>query len=295
MRRLIGSFEPDVVITNTITVPSGALAAKLGNTPHVWYVHEFGDKDHNLVFDHGKRASFWLINKLSDRVIVNSRPVCRYVQQHLPESNPAVVYYAVDVAPPVQHATLPNGFNLVLVGRIGSGKGQHEAIEALSVLQRGGLADLHLTLVGAEFDPAYSTHIRGLIEKHNLPQHVHIEGFSQSPLSYLREADVVLVCSSNEAFGRVTVEAMKLSRAVIGARAGGTEDLIQDGITGVLYEPGNIDDLAERIKQLYADAALRLQIGSNAYKWSTATFNRENSTTDLLKVIKRVTSNRCNK
>jgi glycosyltransferase involved in cell wall biosynthesis len=63
-----------------------------------------------------------------------------------------------------------------------------------------------------------------------------------------READIVLVCSIFESFGRVTAEAMLASKPLIGANSGATPELIKDGTSGFLYEPGNYRELAEKIE-----------------------------------------------
>jgi glycosyltransferase involved in cell wall biosynthesis len=132
-----------------------------------------------------------------------------------------------------------------MVATIAPGKRQHEAIEAVHILRSKGM-DIHLTLVGGH-NLAYSTHIRELINKYDLCNAVHILGHSDRPLSYLSAADIVLVCSSNEAFGRVTVEALKLSKPVIEACAAGTKELLQDGVTGLFYESGNTEQLVDRL------------------------------------------------
>lgn len=285
IRRVIRGMNPQILITNTFTIPAGALAAKFGRIPHVWYLHEFGKQDHNLVFDLGPRFSFWFINRMSAKVIVNSQSVYRFFQEHIPSTKLSLVFYSVDITLPQIQASLPSGFNVVMAATIAPGKRQHEAIEAVHILRSKGL-NIQLTLIGGH-NPAYSTHIRELIKKYDLCEAVHILGYSDRPLSYLSAADVVLMCSSNEAFGRATVEAMKLSKPVIGAYAAGTQELIQDGHTGLFYESGNAVQLAEKIEYLYSDAELRIKLGKNGRDWALNRFNMENYTSGLLEVIKQ--------
>jgi glycosyltransferase involved in cell wall biosynthesis len=78
-----------------------------------------------------------------------------------------------------------------------------------------------------------------------------------------------------EAFGRVTVEAMQLGRPVIGARSGGTTELIRDGETGLLFEVANPTDLAHKIRQVYEDRDLLSVLGAKARAWSEETFTEE--------------------
>lgn len=46
----VEKINPDVIVTNTIVIPWGAIIASLLNKPHVWFVHEFGRLDHGLKF-----------------------------------------------------------------------------------------------------------------------------------------------------------------------------------------------------------------------------------------------------
>jgi glycosyltransferase involved in cell wall biosynthesis len=171
-----------------------------------------GEKDHNFVFDFEPRFSFWFINHTSAKVIVNSKSVFSYFQRYdIPSTKLSLVSYSADVTLPQIPASLPSGFNVVMATTIAPGKGQHEAIEAVHILRSKGL-NIQLTLVGGH-NPAYSTHIRELVKKYDLCDAVHILGHSDRPLSYLSAADVVLVCSSNEAFGRVTVRGDEIVKA----------------------------------------------------------------------------------
>ena len=78
--RVVRGFKSEVVITNSMTVATGALAAKLCGIPHGWYIHEFGERDHELRFDLGARFCFWYIDRMSAKVIVNSKAVYQYIE-----------------------------------------------------------------------------------------------------------------------------------------------------------------------------------------------------------------------
>ena len=62
------------------------------------------------------------------------------------------------------------------------------------------------------------------------------------------------MCSRAEAFGRVTVEAMKLGLPVIGAARGATPELVRDGWNGLLYAHGDANELAGKIDRSIATA-----------------------------------------
>jgi glycosyltransferase involved in cell wall biosynthesis len=77
-----------------------------------------------------------------------------------------------------------------------------------------------------------------------------------------RMADIVVFPTvAQEALGRTAVEAMAASRAVIASRIGGLPFTVADGATGLLCEPADADDLANKIETLLDDSELRLRLG----------------------------------
>jgi FkbM family methyltransferase len=79
---------------------------------------------------------------------------------------------------------------------------------------------------------------------------------------HLRAADIVVVPTvAQEALGRTAVEAMAAARSVIASRLGGLPFTVADGATGLLCEPGDVEDLACKIERLLDDPALRHRLG----------------------------------
>ncbi len=80
----------------------------------------------------------------------------------------------------------------------------------------------------------------------------------------LRQSDLLVFPTvAEEALGRTAVEAMAVGRPVVASRIGGLPWTISDGGTGLLFEPGNAVDLAEKLTQLLDDPVLREQLGRN--------------------------------
>ncbi|KAG2444891.1 hypothetical protein HXX76_001628 [Chlamydomonas incerta] len=95
-------------------------------------------------------------------------------------------------------------------------------------------------------------------------------------------ADVFVMPSESETLGFVVLEAMASELPVVAVRAGGIPDIItpgDSGVTGFLYEPGDVDKAAELIGQLAADAQLRSRVGVRArqevakWDWRAATMH----------------------
>ena len=75
-------------------------------------------------------------------------------------------------------------------------------------------------------------------------------------------ADIFFNPSSTETFGQVTTEAMASGLPVVGAAAGGTLDLIEEGVTGFLTTPDSAARAADALQRLIEDSALRVAMGA---------------------------------
>ena len=294
--RLLREHRPDVVVTNTLTIPSGALAARRAKIPHVWYVHEFAREDSdttnvdpqkhsgNFYFDLGRSRSFALMNQLSARVIVNSKAVALSLSEHVPAEKLRVLSYAVEVIPtPLQPNQNNEQLVLICVGRLETNKRQEDAIRALASLKIKGLL-LRLVLIGPDV-LSYQKKLQVLASSLGVTENVEFAGSVPDAQPYFAAADIALVCARNEAFGRVTIEAMKAGKPVIGADHGGTSELISDGLNGLKFAAGDSEDLARKIEILYHDKNMRREMGERAKDWALTNFNREKFGRDLLQIL----------
>lgn len=285
--RLVGQvrkIKPDVIITNTLMVPIGALASSICGVAHVWYIHEFLHEDHGAAFDYGDKFSYWYISTFSKHVITTSDAVKTKFARLL--STPITTVYCASMC------TIPSdGFQpstvtehvIGIVGRIANGKNQIEAIRALSELRDRGYDSIKLRMIG-DADPAYLQQVNILLARFKMENMVEMLPFSQSPYELLLDAQICLTCSVREAFGRTTVEAMKCGKVVIGARSGGTTEIIDDSVNGLLYEPGDHVDLANKIEFLIKNKHIIPSIISHAQKRSSE-YSLEKYASDIEQVL----------
>ncbi|MFL5929559.1 MAG: glycosyltransferase family 4 protein [Gaiellaceae bacterium] len=80
----------------------------------------------------------------------------------------------------------------------------------------------------------------------------------------LDDATALVLPSRSEGLGRVVIEALCRSRPVVGSRVGGIADLIDDGVNGLLVEPGDVDALAESIERVLDDRPLAERLAAAA-------------------------------
>ena len=81
----------------------------------------------------------------------------------------------------------------------------------------------------------------------------------------LDEATVLVLPSRSEGLGRVVVEAFCRGRAVVGSRVGGIPDIVEDGVSGVLVEPGDPQALADALVRVLSDGSLAESLGAAAH------------------------------
>ena len=89
-------------------------------------------------------------------------------------------------------------------------------------------------------------------------------GHREDVAQLLAEADVFVLPSRSEAFPNGAIEAMAAGLPVVASAAGGLLDLIEHGHTGLLFEPGNAEALADALRHLFTDRGIAAGIGQRA-------------------------------
>jgi glycosyltransferase involved in cell wall biosynthesis len=163
--------------------------------------------------------------------------------------------------------------NLVIAGTICETKGQQDAILAVKELLRRE-REVELIIVGYS-NAGYLETLRDLVKSEKLEDFIRFYDFRENVYPIMSQADIVLVCSGNEAFGRVTLEAMILGKPVVSTNSGGTPELIKEGFNGLLYEPGDYKQLADRIEYLIENKGKIKEFGENGHRYAKEFFTKE--------------------
>lgn len=278
-------INPHVILTNTIVIPWGGIIAKLLGIPHIWCIHEFGERDHGFKFLFPLKEVLKTIDQLSDMVVYNSKAVERYYKKMIPVNKSRVVYFNVFNNPLSKMKKrvfkYKNSLRIIILGFIAESKGQNQIAQAVVDLLKTG-ENIELMLLGKyKANNMYYKKVVDLIN-HNQDR-IYINNYVNNPQDYLNQADLVVVCSRDEAFGRSAIEGMMLGKPVLMSDRGSYEEIVKNGYNGYVYRYGDIDDLKNKIRFCIKSKKQLNKMGQNAYKYAMDTFNRKISANQIYK------------
>ncbi|MGZ6709500.1 MAG: glycosyltransferase family 4 protein [Solirubrobacteraceae bacterium] len=220
----------DVVYLNSTV--AGRLLPALRGTRSVLHVHDVVDR----VPRHWAGA---------DVVLADSQAVA----DRLDGLDAHVVYCPIELDPPPAAAAWPEGGGPVVgfVGRIEPRKGVVDLLTAAPAI-RAGAPGARVIVIGddsAGLFPQYLAQVRASGEAEHVPWHDNAPGL-------MRHLDVLVAPSYQEAFGTVLSEAMAVGVPVVATRVGGLAEVVDDGVTGRLVEPGDPEALAAAVLDVLA-------------------------------------------
>lgn len=250
---LIKTINPDIIHINTICSGVGALPALRSKKKLVWHIREFVEEDHG--FDFWNKENAYKLISQADLLIAISKSVYEKFSKIFPNTEMKLIYNGIDINQfyySKSHAFQHNYINIFMGGSIAESKGQYLLIEAIHYIQlnyKDKYTNLKVHILGKGRDE-YVQKLKELVSEYCLEETIFFDGFKNDMFRQWRFADIAVVASRAEAFGRVTVEAMLSGVLVIGADTAGTAEIISDTDTGLLFKSGDYVSLAMSI--LYA-------------------------------------------
>jgi glycosyltransferase involved in cell wall biosynthesis len=205
-----------------------------------------------------------LLRQCGRVVAIGQAEAATYRQLGVPDSRLRVVRPGVrvtEVTSAADSRLLPAEARVLLaVGPIAMHKGHREAVWALNVM-RCLYDNVHLVIVGKGPD---EERVRRFSELIHMNPWVHFTGEVADVRPWLARADVVWVPSLREGGRQTALEAMAASRPVVASRLPGLAEVIDDGRTGYLVNPGDKAELCRQTRILLEYPDLRRQMGEAA-------------------------------
>ena len=317
IEKLVDLSSIDIIHTNIDRDIIGCTLAKKHGIPHVMHLREFATGHYNV--EPLYEGQYEEYNRSVDRYIAISKAVGQNWQESgLDADKISVVYDGIDVervqqrrdsaaeaveeaAPAAvkdaaataaaaedEAAPRPRKLRLVMCGDLSSLKGQDQAIRALALIRDAQVRkNITLDIFGeVHTEKAYMGEMQSIIEGTGLVGSVVFRGYTSQLATLLKEYDCGIVCSRREGFGLATAEFMAAGLAVIASDTGANSELIEDGVSGLIYRYQDAVDLSAKIETLYRDRDKLNSYGRSARRTVEEKFTIEANCRGILDVYR---------
>ncbi len=244
----------------------------------------FGDRFKNLVRG---------VLEQSDLLLSVSKHCAREVSHvGMNPDRVKVTYYGIDVnrfSPDIDTSALRLEYNLggkrvvLFQGQVRSRKGPHVLLEAAPLILKR-VPNAVFLIVGPDFGIAEPLQQRA--DQLNLGSTFLLLGPKPDDMlpSFFAACDVFVFpsCTAIECLGLTSIQAMACGKPVVGSNINGVPEVVVDGSTGFLVEPGNPEALADKVSLLLEDGDLRSRMGAAGRQRAIQHFDRERLAQELL-------------
>jgi len=271
-------MRPDLIVPKGLLAQFyGGLAAWWCGIPCVWHIQDRVSERAGPLFPFclGLGARW-----LARHVIVDAQSIARQIQNVVGVDRISVIWNGVDLnefSPAVvgtgvrvEWGIAPDEILIGSVSRLVPWKGQHILLEAFARLA-ADFPNTRLVLVGsALFDTdAYARRLRARADELGLQARVLFPGYRQDTPQILAALDIF--CHSaleKDSTPLAVVSALAAGKAIVCSAVDGTAELFQAQENGLLFPPGDVPALTERLTRLLRDRALRTRLGQNAREFA---------------------------
>mgnify|MGYP001778833002 FL=1 len=244
IRNIIVDNKVDLVISNTVNVFQGALAAAFENVKHFWLIHEFPEGEFGY---YKEKLDF--IDKFSDEIFAVTGALTEDLEKYFP--NRKIYSFApyTQMDPKEEIKTDSNFHNRIIsVGRLTQRKNQLELIKAFQLLNLEGT---ELVFLGA-WDEDYKQICDDYIAEHHLKS-ISFLGHVDDPWSMITDKDLAVFPSSMETFGLVYVEyVLNGIPTILSDNAGHRSAFEYMNEQGHMYHLGDLEALTRIISDTLA-------------------------------------------
>ena len=286
--QLVKGEKIDLVYSNSVTINTGFLLSRKLQCPHLWHIRETLQ-----AYDFKYSLPDFIVKKIfekgADKYVVISDYLAQDYAGLFPVEKIQRIYNGIDFSRGNPKAEKKAGIiNICMMGIISDQKNNLDALKALCILvHKFNLSNIRLHLIGGH-KTDYLQVLKRYITENELNDYVVFHGHVKEIDLLLSEMHLGLMCSRDEAFGRVTVEYMMHGMPVIASNSGANPEIVKDNMNGFIYTLYNANELAEKIYKFANDTDLLKQMGEAAYEYGKNNFSSEQNTKAIYEVIKEV-------
>jgi glycosyltransferase involved in cell wall biosynthesis len=264
----------------------GGLAGRLARIPTVWQVHSVMAEP--IMSRQAAQMVRVFARWVPNAIVCNSRATAFAIGQL--STKVVVIPCGVrseSLAPRPHSNGLPR---VGMVARFAPIKGQHVFLDAAERLATNPSSP-HFVVAGKALfgEDGYETTIRKRAGCGTLAGRVDFPGFVANVPALLHTLDVVVHPSVEpEGFGQIVAEAMMAGKPIVASSAGGTAELLEDGVTGRLVPPGDAAALAAAIDELLGNPAKAAEMGMRAREVALDKYDISKTTRAIEDVYEKV-------
>lgn len=185
----------------------------------------------------------------------------------------------------VQLGIAPDAEIVLNVGRQEFQKGQSQLMEAAAILLQ---ERPQLTVLIAGREGHATADLGRRAEELQLGERLRFLGHRSDVPELLAAADVFVFPSLYEGLGGALIEAMALELPVVASNIPALTEVVDDGVTGIVTEPGDAEGLASSVRRLLDDQALRTRLGTAARKRFDERFSLERSAARMVELYRSI-------
>lgn len=230
----------------------GGMARLLSDVRVLWSRRDMG-----ILRGAKHRLAYRLMGQVPDKVLAVSEQVRRYTLEvdRIEPSRVETLYNGLDLdgwleLPGTERSS--RAPHIVTVGNVRRVKGHDVFVRAAGILA-GEFPDARFSVAGEVLEPAYYAELLALVSELELEGRFTFVGGVSKLREYLREADIFVLPSRSEGFSNAIVEAMAAALPVVATDVGGNAEAVQDGVTGRIVPPEDVNALVVSLRELLAD------------------------------------------
>lgn len=250
----------DCVIANSIRSKAVAPALKKEAVPVLWWIHEPGSVgEHYLREDAELRRAF----PLAEFILAPSERTAR-IYRPFTDRPVKTLYNAIpDLGVSRSEPASGRRLRFVLLASIEPRKGQDILVQALTLLPPELLEKAEFQLGGRILDPEFWLKVDRLAAP---LKNISVTGALDhaDAIALMRNADVIVSPSRDEALPVVILEALSLGKALVASTVGGVLEVLVDGEDALLVRPEAPEALAAALRRLLENPDLIPQLGEKA-------------------------------
>lgn len=273
IQKIVDDEKVDLIVTNSVNMFQGALAAAMKKIPHFWLIHEFPEGEFSYFLD---RLDF--VDDYSTEIFAVQGRLQEKLQELLPERDIHGFYpFTQTSEEELQHGEKTR---LISVGRLTERKNQLELIQAYQKLNK---PEVELFLIG-NFDKEYKEKVVNFIKEKKLTN-VTLAGPQDNPWSLVTDKDIFISPSKMETFGLVYVEALLHGVPAIVSNNSGHQSAYDIFSFGQFYELGDVNQLTNLISESLRDFDLQKQMSLSVLKQIRDTYSVENAYQEVIRFL----------